>query len=397
MLASALVIPTERVPTLLDIKRALLSYDRIVLSSPEDRELISPQHFWAASSPIPLPIGVDVGPIKPLGKVPEYDDYFQKLTEGCSIAIKQGSLIVRSVPNYENDFYIGNKPPPSGEPNPRFVYQVYRALATDANIVAAISRGLEHLPPMSEEAVDALVPKGVDDGNITYLPEKALYPGFATSIEEKVLLTRLSHARLGSLVKGLAICEIHGLQPYTSDVGIASVIQMLDLRASEKISAVTERETDKVILSKLGWLHEIIISEFIDATVLNELSITQVLKLRSKAWGKAGEARASLYTALRKLAISDASKDEFENAARYALSDYRTARSELDAELGKRNVSSIVRQLKLEFSVEIKRPLRLFQGQPRTRVRCGICHVRGFINGLWSIDPDCSWQLGRGG
>jgi hypothetical protein len=62
-----------------------------------------------------------------------------------------------------------------------------------------------------------------------------------------------------------------------------------------------------------------------------------------------------------------------------------------------RIVSSIVRQLKLEFSVEIKRPLRLFQGQPLTCVSCGIRHVRGFIDGLWSIDPDCSWQLGRGG
>jgi hypothetical protein len=62
-----------------------------------------------------------------------------------------------------------------------------------------------------------------------------------------------------------------------------------------------------------------------------------------------------------------------------------------------RNVSSIVRQLKLEFSVEIKRPLRLFQDQPLTCVSCGIRDVPGFINGLWSIDPNGSWQLRRGG
>lgn len=41
----ALLIPTERPPVLLDVKRALLTFDHVRLPSPEDRESLIPANL----------------------------------------------------------------------------------------------------------------------------------------------------------------------------------------------------------------------------------------------------------------------------------------------------------------------------------------------------------------
>ena len=54
-MANAFLIPSEQPPSLLDIKRALLTYEQVHLPSPDDRELIPPiSYYWAASNMPPI-------------------------------------------------------------------------------------------------------------------------------------------------------------------------------------------------------------------------------------------------------------------------------------------------------------------------------------------------------
>jgi hypothetical protein len=194
MIANALVLPTERPLRLIDVKRALLSYDSVYVPSPEDREIIPPNAFAAASSPMGFfPIGMDSGPVRPLGKVANYDEVYERVIEECKPAIQQQKLHVMSAPQYHKTMTIGAIPMPDDTPNPTFVYQTYRAMATNPDFVAAVGRGLESLSPLPRDDVEQIAPSGADDSNLQFyidgvpqpgLPRQAQYNGFVACEED---------------------------------------------------------------------------------------------------------------------------------------------------------------------------------------------------------------------
>ena len=55
----------------LEIKRALLTFDKVYLADPDDRELFPPQAFMTAIGMPPI-MGISVGPVRPIGKLPGY-------------------------------------------------------------------------------------------------------------------------------------------------------------------------------------------------------------------------------------------------------------------------------------------------------------------------------------
>jgi len=54
MIYEALLVPHEAPPSLRDIKRALLTYDKVVMIDPADRELIPRNSFMTAIIGMPL-------------------------------------------------------------------------------------------------------------------------------------------------------------------------------------------------------------------------------------------------------------------------------------------------------------------------------------------------------
>jgi hypothetical protein len=98
----------------LDIKRALLTFDQVNLCAPDDRELINPVSFMTALTPIPLPISFgSPGPVLPLGKVDEYDQFFAQTLEECEPAVRQGSLVIRASPKLvDGGMILGSVPMP---------------------------------------------------------------------------------------------------------------------------------------------------------------------------------------------------------------------------------------------------------------------------------------------
>ena len=101
---STLIIPTESPVAVDDIKRALITYEKVYLPSPDDRELIPPTSFMYAVSggnPIASFIGLPMGPVRPLGKVDGYDDSFQKILTDCKDALAKNKIEVISTTGSE--------------------------------------------------------------------------------------------------------------------------------------------------------------------------------------------------------------------------------------------------------------------------------------------------------
>lgn len=89
----ALLLNSERPPTLRDLKTALLTYDTVSLVDPADRDLFPSNAFLLAMSGSAA-VGVSwpqSHSIRELGKAPGYDDDFGKLVEDAAPAFSRSS------------------------------------------------------------------------------------------------------------------------------------------------------------------------------------------------------------------------------------------------------------------------------------------------------------------
>lgn len=345
MLPSALLLPTERPPSSRDVKRALLTFETVHLCSPDDRELIPPNTYMTIVTGSPPIFGIPVAAVRPLGKVPKYDEAFQRLLDECKAASEQGSLVVRPAPVYQKELTIGATPIPDGIPDPLTTYFSFRAMAAQPDFVAAVSRGLDDIPSLATVDVAALAPGGADDSNTTlYIngavagsphPPFSLYPGFASTDDERILLTRICLARLGSLSRNLLACEDAGLSPFTSDSGLAAAIQKLESNLPSAFDEFLGENDQRTSLRRLQWLEKVVITEFVDLDALDRMSVREVLRLRTKAWGNGNEARASLSNALRNIALDSETPEKFKEAASSTISKYIKDSEDLRHELKK--------------------------------------------------------------
>jgi hypothetical protein len=166
MIANALILPTERAPALNDIKRALLSFDAIHLTAADDRELIPPNAYHMVSTGMPPIFSFPVGAVRPLGKVPGYDDQFEQVVAASRDAITQSCLKIHPAPVYHQQATIGAVMLPEGITNPHLTYAGYRALSANPEMIGAVSRGLERISPISLDNADVIAPPGAEDGTV---------------------------------------------------------------------------------------------------------------------------------------------------------------------------------------------------------------------------------------
>lgn len=350
MIANSLILPSEQPPSLRDIKHALLSFDSIYLTSPDDRELIPPNGYITISTGMPPLFSMPVNAVRPLGKIRGYDEAFNQVLDAAMPAQTQGCIKIRSAPVYNQQFTLGAVLMPEDIPNPRLTYWGFRALAANSNMIAAVSRGLDEISSLPLDDADLVAPTGAEDGTTEFhvngqpalspYPLKAEYPGFVAVEDERPVMTRLCHARLGSLAKCLVLCEKEALVPYTSDIGLASVIQALDGNSNEAIDGLIEDDLEREILKRLAWLHRVVVQEFIDPSTFDQLTVAEILKLRTRAWGKASEARHALNQRLKEFALEKTSFEEFRLASKTAFDDYKAANADLNHERSQLRIKS---------------------------------------------------------
>jgi hypothetical protein len=91
---SALLLTSERPPSLNDIKVALLTYDTVQLLDPGDRDLFPATGFAMALGVPPLFSTPTQNPVRRIGKAPGFDDEFSSVLERSKSAIRQGTISV---------------------------------------------------------------------------------------------------------------------------------------------------------------------------------------------------------------------------------------------------------------------------------------------------------------
>lgn len=328
MIENCLVIPTESPYDLISLKRALLTYDKVFLFSPDDRDVI-PSNIYVQLT-TGMPIGMPMGPVRPLGKTNGYNEAFEKLLEELELAIKQGSLEVLNPPEEHKTLTIGAAPLPHDTPPPDFVFRNYRNLISNPEFVSSISKGIDNNILTLSHNLEQLAPSGQEDAsfqlfvNEREIPQtyrKALYDGFCSSEEERLILTRICHARIGFLMKSIGYCESKKISAFTTDPGLAGTIQLLE-RNYQKIVTDAQQEENIMLFNNLGKLENLVFTEYIEPQSLNDLTVEQILKIRTTSWGKANEGKSTLKSTLRDITLENKDSDSFIKTCKTEIDKY---------------------------------------------------------------------------
>ncbi|MDQ9171726.1 hypothetical protein Q8A64_15030 [Oxalobacteraceae bacterium R-40] len=323
MIYDALIVPTETPSTLREIKRALLTYDQILLIDPSDRELFPRQAFIAATRG--MPFAMDLGPVRPMGKGIGYDERFERTLEYCKTAVSQNTLKVISTftAPKANGITIGGAPLGGYPLNPADIYQFYRSLASSQDLLTDVIGHDAYALKRELQNTDGLAMTGLADNSDvggTSLP-------IAEVVENEQLaepLTQIARARIGAILKYSGYCEAKSLVPIFGAPSYTRALGRILNRARTFLDAGTTE--DQFRRSRvLDLAHE----EFLVDERLDALSVDDVLRLRSTAWGQQAVAREHLFEAIFKIADSSREDDAFLEAAAKEIQDYRKASESL--------------------------------------------------------------------
>ncbi len=273
-----LILPTEFPPTLRDIKRALLCFDKVNLVDPADRELIPPNASMSALIGLPI-VGMNTGAVRPLGKIAHYDKDFEKLMDAIAPAAKEG--LIKVVSSYDRTsterFTIGAVPTGGYPLNPRFVLMAYRSIASDQALLASVLDDLAVKTMAAPDNWSSLSISGWGDGGINRSPRLPAIQMDETSNEEIEIRTNVARGRLASIVKFTGYCEAKELIPTYPAEGLARTMSAL-LRNTRDVLASSS--SDDFWLRRNRVL-ELAFHTLVDPVLLDSLSITDVLNLRS--------------------------------------------------------------------------------------------------------------------
>lgn len=343
MIANSVILPTEQPIHIHDIKRALLTYDKVYIPSPDDRELIPPNIyknavFLSLGFPI-LPIGTNFGPVKLLGKTDDYEEVFDKTLNECKDAISQGKIEILGAPKYEDSFTLGAIPIPDDTPNPYFTFINYRQMVENEEFVNSMSKGLQQINFDRVKNIQKLIPSGQEDEEQT-VNDQNRFPKATLNIPGKdkdtlESLSKMCHTRIGILVKYLGYCFNKQLHPFTTDLGYANVMSKLEYNF---IGTVKNVESDEQLLRRqkqLSSLHNLIVSEYIDPKRLDSMNVNQILKQRTKSWGKTQECRTKLISELNEIALECESDKKFEIACNRSFKNFLKIAADYQHEVDK--------------------------------------------------------------
>lgn len=343
MIANSILLPTEQPVNIHDIKRALITYDKVYITSPDDRELLPPNIyknvvFQSLGFPF-LPFGGSYGPVKPLGKTDDYESDFERTMHECKSAISQGKIEIFGAPKYEESFTLGGVPLPDDTPNPTLTYINYRQMSENKEFVDLMSKGLLNIDFSKIRDIQKLSPTGQEDEEQSVNDQKRP-PKIKLELTDKEkdtneLLSKMCHTRIGTLVKYLGYSFIKQLHPFTTDVGYANVISKLEYNF---IGTVESIESDEQLLRRqkqLSALHNLILSEYIDPERLDKMDIDQILKQRTRAWGRTQESRARLLTELNEIALDCDSDRKFQLVCNRKFKEFLKVASDYQFEVDK--------------------------------------------------------------
>ena len=151
------------------------------------------------------------------------------------------------------------------------------------------------------------------------LPAEMAIPTSSAEIAEAV--RTIAAARLGHLIKCIGICELAGMHPYSANRGVAGLMDLFNRRAREAFDVVAEnsRVENAQYISRV---ESVVFRSEMASTILDEMSFEEVLKLRSTAWGKEGQAREEFFRRALELA-AECNDTEFDSVIVNEIENYK--------------------------------------------------------------------------
>jgi hypothetical protein len=321
MIYESLIAPTESPTSLLEIKRALLTYDKIKLVDPSDRDVIPSNAYMSTIIGMPL-FGMDMGAVRPMGKIIGYDDFFDRTLTTCKTAMQQGLIEVVStynIPETKGNFTIGGVPTGGYPLNMKFVFWLYRSMAQDQTFLSkAISINKKQLLDNIELSGDLSL-KGVGDGGINDIAALPLIVGKNNTEDELLFLTQIARARIASFIKYAGYCDQKELVPVFNGHVYGNLVSNLLNNAHNVLAEVD----DDQFWIRRNRILELCHEEYLNDNILNSLSIEQVIKLRTKAWGLQAQSREGLFSSISEIALELDSNELFKNKSQDLIKKYR--------------------------------------------------------------------------
>lgn len=331
MIPDTLIVPTEYAPSVTDIKRALLSYNKVLLVSPTDRDVIPSRTFGLVMG-LPPVMTWDLGPVKPMGKTASYDNDFDELASTFKDAIAQG--VVEIISTYKEispgNMLIGTMGIEDYPLNPQAVFWIYRSMASDQTLLDAVLHDRYLSSLTQKEDVLSLALQGCGEGQINDIQELPLIDKYHEDLELRQAISQISYARLGAVVKYIGYCERKNIVPILTSQGYQKITNLL-LQNSSSIIKQNVDSSDSFWV-RLNRIQNVIHEDFINADSLEELSVKEVLNLRSRVWGRTLTAKEKLFESLREIALDTKNDDDFIGKAAQQLASYKKEAEELESE-----------------------------------------------------------------
>ncbi len=339
MIHQAFIAPTEKPPTSLEIKRALLTYDKIFISDPSDRDLIPPQSYMTAAFPgMPSLMGFNSGPVRTLGKTENYDASFDQLLEEVKYA--HHSDLLEVISSYDlsssNQATLGAVITGDYPLNPPFVLWSYRNLARNNEALLSAISSDKDLFHQADEYIFSITNAGVQgaDCQINDDPLMPLIDGPLQRDHLREAYSNIARQRIGAVIKSVGFCAAKSMVPIFSELSYNLISQNIISRANSFIDKISEFDPYWSSRSRaLKIAHE----EYIDDAMLDKIPLDEVIKLRTKAWGKQAEARDSLLHSVAELTRQAEKAENFEDHIRKQIQEYKKNYQEVQQERGSLN------------------------------------------------------------
>jgi len=320
MIYECLIVPSESPSSLLEIKKALLTYDKVKLVDPSDRDLLPSNSYQSIISGSPV-FGFDMGAVRPMGKILGYDEKFERIVDECRPAINQGLIDVISTYNISEtkNLSVGGVPMGGYPLDPSVVFQIYRSMVGEESFLRNAISYEKHNLIESLEFNDKLALSGIGDNRINDSSALPILNDGSIPKDKRVLITNIARARLAATIKYAGFCESKEVVPVFHHDVYGKIISNI---INNTRSVFSEDRDDRFWLKKsrvLQLCHE----EFMDDSKLETLSIEQIIRLRSKAWGVQAASRDELFASVSEVALEASNRPSFQQEAKKLIGKYR--------------------------------------------------------------------------
>jgi len=178
------------------------------------------------------------------------------------------------------------------------------------------------------ELTESLSLNGIGDEQINKSPPLPFIEDEGVDTNKLHLLTKIARARIGATVKYSGFCEKRNLIPIFPSTTYEGIISSVLINAQTILSLI---EDDPYWIKRSKVL-DVCHNEFMEDKLLDDLSVSQVIQLRTKAWGEQASAREDLFKSVYIIAQEASSTSKYLKEVQSKVREYASLSKKIEEE-----------------------------------------------------------------